>query len=198
MKSSGRVIYVIWQLRHHIYIYPIWRLKRLQCPASYEDRIWILKSKFHLFKQIALLTFLLQTISNQSMICAHLLSVSSSGSTDSSSDWFRIRGFLHASPPSHRQTTVHQSLEQMQVAVRHPGVLPLQWVNFSISACADSVPVAAVRGSWMPWWSSSQPWLVGSIVGSDSRSAAFYVATCRWHLFMFSTNASLPGGRGRV
>jgi len=46
---------------------------------------------------------MLQTTSNQSMICAHYSSVSSSGSTASSSDWFRVTGFLHASPPSHRQ-----------------------------------------------------------------------------------------------
>ena len=140
---------------------------------------------------------MLQSTSNQSLICAHYSSVSLSGSMDSSSNWFRVRGFLYASPPLHRQTTVHQTLEQMQVAVRHPGVLPLQWISFSISAGADSVLVATVRGSRMPWWSSSQPWLVGYIVGGDSRSAAFYVATCKWHLLMFSTNASVPGGRGQ-
>ena len=54
------------------------------------------------------------------MTCVHYSSVSSSGSTDSSSDWLRVRGLFHASPPSHRQNTVHPILEQLQAAVRPP------------------------------------------------------------------------------
>ena len=50
-----------------------------------------LKLKLDSFKKITVLTFMLQSISNQSMIFAHHSSVASSGSTDSLSDWFRVR-----------------------------------------------------------------------------------------------------------
>jgi len=64
-----------------------------------------------------------------------------------------------------------------------------------MSTGAHSVSGGTVRGSKMPWWSRFHPQLVGSIVGGDSSSAVFHVATCRWHLLMFSMNASLVGGR---
>ena len=43
-------------------------------------------------------------------------------------------------------------------------------------------------------WSSSQPYLVASISGGDSRSAAFHIATWRWHICTLSVNASVVGG----
>jgi len=68
-------------------------------------------------------------------------------------------------------------------------------MNISIYEGALSVPVGTVRWRRIPWWLYSQPYLVGSISGGDSRSAAFQMATCRWHLCTFSMKASVVGGR---
>ena len=124
-----------------------------------------------------------------------LMSSMAFSNVPASADWFCVRGFLHISPPSHGQNIVHPSLEQLQDAVLHPDVLQLQWISRSMSGGADSVSGGTVRGRRIPWWSTSQPYLVGSIAGGDSRSAAFHVATCRWHLWTFWINAAVVGGR---
>ena len=63
-----------------------------------------------------------------------------------------------------------------------------------MSGGADNVPEGTVRGTMLSRWSSSQPYFVESISRGDSRSAAFHIATLRWHLFIFSVNASVVGG----
>ena len=123
-----------------------------------------------------------------------LLSSMAFSNVPASSDWFCVRGFLHIiSPPSHEQNIVHPSLEQLQGAVLHPDVMQLQWISRSMSGGADSVSCGTVRGSGIPWLSTSQPYLVGSIAGGDSRSAAFHVVTSRWHLWTFFINAAVVG-----
>jgi len=116
-------------------------------------------------------------------------------SSSLASFWFFVRGFMHASPPSHKPNIVHPSLEQLQAAVRHPELLQLQLISCSICEGELSVPRGTVRGRRIPWWSHSQPYPVGSISGGNSRSAAFQLATWRWHLCTFSVKASVVGGR---
>ena len=55
-----------------------------------------------------------------------LMSSMAFSTAPASSDWFRVRGFLHISPPSHEQNIVLPSLKQLQEAFLHPGVLQLQ------------------------------------------------------------------------
>ena len=52
----------------------------------------------------------------------------------------------------------------------------------------------ALSGTRLSRWSSSQPYFVESISGGDWRSAAFHIATWRWHLWTFSVNGSVAGG----
>ena len=66
-------------------------------------------------------------------------------------------------------------------------------MSCNMSGGADNVPECTVRGTRIPMWSSSQPYFVESNSG-DSRSAAFHIATWRWHLCAFSVNASVVGG----
>ena len=68
-------------------------------------------------------------------------------------------------------------------------------MSFKISGGAQSLLSGTVRGTMIPWSSLCQPYFVGSILGGNSSSAAFRVATWRWHLSTFSKNESLVGGR---
>ncbi len=113
--------------------------------------------------------------------------------SDSSSVWLRVKGFLQASAPSHIQKIVDPVFVQLHAAVRYPEALQLQWMSCNMSGGANNIPEGTVRGTRIPMWSSSHPYFVESNSG-DSRSAAFHIATCRWHLFTFSVNASVVGG----
>ena len=49
-------------------------------------------------------------------------------------------------------------------------------MSCNTSGVADNVPDGTVRGTRIPRWSSSQSYVVESISGGDSRSAAFHIA----------------------
>ena len=103
--------------------------------------------------------------------------------------------FLQDSPPRQRQNMVHQIFEQIKLAVWQLERLELHRIIFRLDWDAWSAPVCTERGIITNWWSDPQPYSHGTIADGEPSIALFQIATCKWHIFTFSENASFAGGR---